>query len=568
MNKFIKISFIIIFVLFVNEAKSQMIGLNFTQASMQKKLIQALDTAFVNEFKHVVLVPPSIKIKSVESRYPTFPTVDIISKTRNFENKFLDNASYRYALTNLKKDKNSYSEIQNALKTLINYSEDENLNTVVNYLRKYTTKNMADQEKALREVQNFITKDSILHNHYSNDIDVPYLNTDLQVLSQNIKDDNNFTWIQKASRDSVFLKLSTLKDKKAALSFWTNTGKRKVYRFWSTNVHGDTIGSWVELLPDENHLRFFNDDDVYRYKVTKAIKKDKIAIDNKLDSKKIVLAPLALDPITRRYWTYHTEFQLGMTQVKLANWNGENSLTILANVRYFLNYNKDNVSSNSWFHYRYGFLKSGSEDLRKSEDDFEFNTRFGYKAFRHWSYSLNYNMQTQFFNGYNYKKDGSRTLTSNFMTPGYFTISGGMTYKPKNNLQVYISPIAGKWTFVRDTTDIKNRYGVDKGRRVKRAIGMEITCNYKSKRYFDVMTFESYFKGFMSYEEKDKYLNYKKDNQEKMKIPAIITWKPTFKFYINYFLNATVWFEFVYRETQSRKLQMKESLSLGLNFRL
>ena len=81
----------------------------------------------------------------------------------------------------------------------------------------------------------------------------------------------------------------------------------------------------------------------------------------------------------RRYWTYYSEVELAMSQGKLANWTsgGEKSLSLLSNIRYFWNYNRNNTSWENWVHYRFGFMKNGDEDIRKNEDRFELNSKLG-----------------------------------------------------------------------------------------------------------------------------------------------------------------------------------------------
>ena len=74
---------------------------------------------------------------------------------------------------------------------------------------------------------------------------------------------------------------------------------------------------------------------------------------------------------------------------QLANWTsgGENSLSLLSNIRYFWNYNRNNTSWENWVHYRFGFMKNGDEDIRKNEDRFELNSKLGQRAFKHWYYT-------------------------------------------------------------------------------------------------------------------------------------------------------------------------------------
>ena len=97
---------------------------------------------------------------------------------------------------------------------------------------------------------------------------------------------------------------------------------------------------------------------------------------------------------------------------------------------------------------------------------------------------------------------------------------------------------------------------------------MELRFNYRSPLLFKVLSFENEFKGFLSYEKKDRCHNYNKENEEKMKIPGVYTWKPTIKCNINYFMSATVWIETEYNERISKKIQFKETLNLGVSFRL
>lgn len=87
-----------------------------------------------------------------------------------------------------------------------------------------------------------------------------------------------------------------------------------------------------------------------------------------------------------------------MSQGKLANWTsgGENSLSLLSNIRYFWNYNRNNTSWENWVHYRFGFMKNGDEDIRKNEDRFELNSKLGQRAFKHWYYTAQFNVLPSF----------------------------------------------------------------------------------------------------------------------------------------------------------------------------
>ncbi len=49
-----------------------------------------------------------------------------------------------------------------------------------------------------------------------------------------------------------------------------NTGKTQYYRFMAENFIGDTIGTWVKVMPRGNQLKFFLDENVYQYQSTRS----------------------------------------------------------------------------------------------------------------------------------------------------------------------------------------------------------------------------------------------------------------------------------------------------------
>ena len=89
-------------------------------------------------------------------------------------------------------------------------------------------------------------------------------------------------------------------------------------------------------------------------------------------------------------------------------------------------------------------------------------------------------LNTQFYKGYNYP-DKSHYI-SKFFAPAYSNISLGMDFRPKSNYSLYLSPIAGKLTFVEDDYLSKEgAFGVDPGDRFRAEIGA-ISRQKQSKR--------------------------------------------------------------------------------------
>lgn len=518
--------------------------------------------------------PVKLPVEPVKERVYTGPVLPDRLSFRRLENSIIENPAVRYAMQNLKREKFEDPEVDKAVHTLLRYAENEHLKFIIDYLKRYTGRNMAKQEEALQILQKYISYDSI--EFYRNNEHLltgdyeEYLNTDLQTFVHHVRNDSNYIWLRKASRDSVFMEIMNLADN--SIRFWINNGKSSYYRFWASNKLGDTIGTWIEILPEGNRLKIHVDQDVHQ---TIGVVNKKINVPgtlrNDIGKEYFTIAPVTAQELSRRYWTYYSEVEVAMSQGKLANWasGGENSLSLVTNLRYYWNYNRNKTSWENWMHYRLGFMKNGSEDIRKNEDRFEVNSKLGQRAFRHWYYTAQFNVLTQLFNAYEYPKDAERKLVANFMSPGYFTLSLGMDYKPNNNFSLVISPIAGKWNFVRDTAKINaKRYGIsEEGKRFKREAGAQLNLISKVNNLFKILNINNELKVFMSYEKKDRYLNFGKDSEEKKRIPLTANWKMTLSFKINYFMSASIYTETIYDENYSRKFQFKENLNLGIKFR-
>lgn len=493
---------------------------------------------------------------------------------RRLENGFIESAAVRYAIQHLKLEKFDDPEINKALAVLLKYVENEQLRNLVSYLKKYAHRNVTGQMQALQTLQEYISSDSAEFYKYNDPLsledDDVYQNTDLQTFVNYLRQDTNYVWLRDADRDSVLMEVVNLGDH--SIHFWANTGKTSYHRFWASNKLGDTIGTWIQVLPDGNRLKIHIDQDVYQtFGVTNKSVNAPEDLDNNIGKEYFAIAPVKVGELSRRYWTYYSEVEIAISQGKLANWasGGENSLSLLSNLRYYLNYNRNKTSWENWVHYRLGFMKNGSENIRKNEDRFEINSKLGQRAFKHWYYTAQFNTLTQLFNSYEYPKDAERKLVANFMSPGYFTLSLGMDYKPNSNFSLVISPIAGKWNFVRDTARVRaSRYGIsEEGKRFKREAGAQLNLNSKVDHLFKIINLNNELKLFMSYDKKDHYLNFGKEDEEKKRIPLTLNWKMTLSFKINYFMSASVYTETIYDENYSRKLQFRENLNLGIKFR-
>ena len=110
-------------------------------------------------------------------------------------------------------------------------------------------------------------------------------------------------------------------------------------------------------------------------------------------------------------------------------------------------YKKDSLSWDNYMDLRYGFLKEDGNDMTKSSDRIEFNSKLGYNTGTGWNYAALVNFKSQFAPGYNYPRTPNDTYISKFLAPAYINIALGMDYK-NEFLTLIISPATGKFTML------------------------------------------------------------------------------------------------------------------------
>ncbi len=152
-------------------------------------------------------------------------------------------------------------------------------------------------------------------------------------------------------------------------------------------------------------------------------------------------------------WVKKNQAGVDLSEVAFVNWNsgGTNSFSGLAEVKIERNYAD---AQNKWrnrFVGRYGINSQEGREIRKTDDQLEVTSDFGYRrdTISNWYYSAKFRFASQFTNGYKYPDN--KTPISQFMAPGYVFLGIGSEYgKRIDNLSVYASPLTYKSTIVLD----------------------------------------------------------------------------------------------------------------------
>jgi len=497
----------------------------------------------------------------------------MLISNKKLESFAVENPGIYYLINGILADSKNDMELYNAINQLKGFAQNTSMQNIVSYISEYA-KTTKDNEVALNVIKNRIHVDSLFYKNVFCEIDTSetkeyakdYIWNDIKTLLSYFNNNESYKLLKKIDTDSIAIVLkSSMED---SINFFIHNGEDQFHRFWAKNVRGDSIATWIKTYGNKNQIQLIMEDipnPLERYLLTNKV------IHN-INKDYYDLKHVYKGNISRAYWTYYTTLDFSMSQGSYQNWSGggDNSISLLNNCHYYLNYSKNNLNFENYIYYKLGFMKSGEEDIHINNDRFEINSKLGIKAFKKWNYAAQINILTQFFNLYNFSSDNTKVLKSNFLSPGYLTLSLGFDYKPSSKLSLLISPIAGKLVVIRDSGKIDpTRYGIEAGKRSKLEAGARIEITNKwTKLFNNIMDIDNNASIFYSYESKNHYLNYNTENQKKKNCPFVLSWKTTFNFKINYFMSSKIYTEFAYNEDNSKKLQFKENFTIGLSFRL
>ena len=212
-------------------------------------------------------------------------------------------------------------------------------------------------------------------------------------------------------------------------------------------------------------------------------------------------------------------------------------------------YKKGNITYGFVINLRYGVTKIDGEDTRKTDDRIAVRNRLA--MILNDSNTLNgfaeVGFLTQFYNGFVFNDDGTRTLISDFFAPAYFTENVGIAYTPAD----YVSFEGGlglKQTYVGQDA-LGPNFGVDPGENILAEGGLTTGISFKK----DVLTNVGYVTRFETFTNLNKSVN-----------STDISWVNEVVGRINKYLTASFQFELLYDDDITTELQTRQVLSAGL----
>lgn len=285
------------------------------------------------------------------------------------------------------------------------------------------------------------------------------------------------------------------------------------------------------------------------------------AVPGKVDTTKP--SELATSEIKKQHWLNKFSTLIQFSQAFVSpNWyqGGNNSLNLLADFQYTSKLNTKfhpKLMFENYFQWRTAMTRTPDDEYRDfsfTENRFQISSKFGYKAFYTWYYSMQALLKTPIFNGY---KSGTMTRTASLFSPGEFNLGIGLTYnvKSKNdkfNLSLSLSPISYNLKTCIDKEIDETTQGIERGHKTYSTIGSSIEANWNWQICYNVSWKSRVF----------FFTNYEKYQYD---------WQNQFAFKISRWFSANLTLDARYdstmhKTTQWYKAQLYELFSLGFSY--
>lgn len=264
-------------------------------------------------------------------------------------------------------------------------------------------------------------------------------------------------------------------------------------------------------------------------------------------------------------WTVSGQASVNFSQVSFSNWvaGGKNSMSGVGIFNINATYNKDRVNWENSLKTGYGLLKEEGDNLVKTEDKLELNSKYGVQCRRNENifHTVFANFNTQFAPGYNYPNTDDKI--SGWFAPAYLTVAAGVDYQPSDRFSLLVTPLSGKFTFVTDE-ELSNEgaFGVEPGETARAELGaiVKSELNTPVVQNVDLNTSLTLF---------SNYLN----NPQNIDV----NWDVLLNMKINDYLSANLMTSLIYDHdvlvpiddegNTGRRIQLKQLFGVGLSYK-
>ncbi len=250
-------------------------------------------------------------------------------------------------------------------------------------------------------------------------------------------------------------------------------------------------------------------------------------------------------------WTRSWNLNINGNQASYRNWSqgGVNTVATTASTLARFKYSGDSFSNTIRFNLQYGQTWLDGEGSKKTADLINFRYKLDYFL---GSYQLStfteIDFRTQFVEGYD---DDNENIVSDFMSPGYLTESIGLSYQPDEFFSVQTG-LGLKQTFVQ-VDSLGQHYGLAEGKNMRSEGGFTISIHL-DKAFAETFNYTTELSTFTN-----------------LLLPVRrtdIIFRNSLSGKLNSFLSTILQFELMYDDDVTKKLQMRQSIAVGLIIKL
>jgi hypothetical protein len=238
-------------------------------------------------------------------------------------------------------------------------------------------------------------------------------------------------------------------------------------------------------------------------------------------------------------WKKGGVITINLAQTSLTNWaaGGQNSFAVNGLLSTFANYKRNKTSWTNSLDIGYGVLNQAGLGYRKTDDKFDFLSKYGYEAFKNFYYAAVLNFKTQMAIGKKYTDDTHYDKISNLFSPAYLLVALGLDYKPTDHFSAFIAPITGKITIVTDKDlSAAGAFGVTPGKNSLSEFGGYLRAIYTRNNFKN-----EFLKNVTFTTKIDLFSNYVKNPQN-----IVVNWETLIAFKVNKFISANINTQLIY----------------------
>lgn len=283
-------------------------------------------------------------------------------------------------------------------------------------------------------------------------------------------------------------------------------------------------------------------------------------------------------------WSHGGFVGLNVSQSYFSNWTsgGQDNINSIGTFKYNLNYLKGKSKWDNTLDLAlgYSYFDFNQKPL-KTDDRINLSSLYGYDVIKNELYvTANLTFQTQFADGFDYKKDSTNKISS-FLAPAYLTVGIGAQYTPSKWFSLNLAPVSGRLTIVNDqkladagafgVTAAKydeNNILIEHGKKARMELGAQMIANVNYEIFKNV-TISSKLIVFYDY----LYNRKKNALGDNYSCRLDFDWDNAIILKVNDWLNCNITARLVYDEDikpieGDSFLQFKEVLSVGISYKI